>query len=222
MKNQNTDAYESWHDDPQIQNSEAYIKAQERVKKVVGFYWHLAAYVIVNLFLIGLSQINGGDFWTFGTFNTAIFWGIGLAFHFLGVFGSFGFYGRQWKTRKIRNIMEKDRSIHFSKLTATDADMNRELYELATKRVERLKGFYVHLSVYVVVNLIVVYYNILHLEAGESYFQWQNFLTLGFWGIGILAHAASVFIPNLLFNSNWEARKMQEFMDKEAEQQRWE
>ncbi|WP_223270810.1 2TM domain-containing protein [Subsaximicrobium wynnwilliamsii] len=222
MKKNAIEPYGAEQDNPHLEHTEAYQKAKQRVKKIIGFYWHLAAYVIVNLFLLGLFSIQNLNFWSFGTFSTAFFWGIGLAFHFLGVFGSFGFFGKEWKARKIRAFMDKDRRNHLSALTTSDSNLDRDLYELASKRVERLKGFYIHLSVYVVVNLLIVVSNINDLEPGESYFKWQNFITLGFWGIGILAHSASVFIPNLLFNSNWEARKMQEFMDKEVEQQRWE
>ena len=47
---------------------EAYLRAQKKVKKIVGFYWHLASYVIVNLFLLFLIGKNTNDFWSFGTF----------------------------------------------------------------------------------------------------------------------------------------------------------
>jgi hypothetical protein len=92
-----------------FEREEAYLRAKKRVKEITGFYWHLGAYVIVNLFLIGLIGFNSGDFWNFGTFSTPFFWGIGLAFHFLGVFGKNFFFGKQWEERKIKEYMEKDR-----------------------------------------------------------------------------------------------------------------
>ena len=59
---------------------------RKKLDKIIGFYWHLAVYVIINLFLIILIGTNTDEgFWNFGTFATAFFWGIGLAFHFLGV-----------------------------------------------------------------------------------------------------------------------------------------
>jgi|GEM_PF-107661 len=210
------------HGDDPFEKSEAYYRAQKRVKRVLGFYWHLASYVIVNLFLIGFFSIKHGDFWNFGTFSTAFFWGIGLAFHFLGVFGSFGFYGKEWKSRKIRAYMNKERSVNLRGSETYDPNLEAELFQIATKKVERLKGFYTHFSVYIVVNLVIVVSNINDLEPGESYFQWHNFFTLGFWGIGVLAHAASIFVPRFVFGSNWETRKMQEFLDRETEKQRWE
>jgi len=98
--------------------------------------------------------------------------------------------------------------------------MEKERYRLAAKRVKQIKGFYTHALIYVVVNLVFVYINIQNLDEGESYFQWRNFITFSFWGIGLLAHAASVFLPNLIFGKNWESKKIKELMDKDNS--RWE
>ena len=53
---------------------DAYLRAQKKVKKIIGFYWHLAAYVIINLFFIVFLGSNNGDFFSFGNFSMAIFW----------------------------------------------------------------------------------------------------------------------------------------------------
>ncbi len=93
------------------EREEAYLRAKKKLDKLVGFYWHLAVYIIVNIFLILLIGLNrdDDDAWGFGTFATAIFWGIGLAFHFLGVFGPGFMFGKNWEERKIQEFMEKDR-----------------------------------------------------------------------------------------------------------------
>ncbi len=90
---------------------DSYIRAKKKLEKLVGFYWHLAAYVVVNTFLIILigSQRNDGEgFWNFGTFATAFFWGIGLIFHFLAVFGPDFMFGKNWEEKKIKEYMNKD------------------------------------------------------------------------------------------------------------------
>ncbi|WP_428225435.1 2TM domain-containing protein [Flavobacterium sp.] len=88
-------------------------------------------------------------------------------------------------------------------------------YYEAYKRVKKIKGFYTHLFVYVIINIMIIIVNIQQLDAGESYFQWHNFYTAFFWGIGLLTHALSVFLPNFILGSNWEERKIQELMDKQ-------
>lgn len=87
-------------------------------------------------------------------------------------------------------------------------------YLEAVKRVKRIKGFYIHLLVYICVNSFIVYINFQDLKPGESYFQWQNFLTLLFWGVGLAAHGLSVFLPNFILGKDWEEKKIRELMDK--------
>ncbi|MGB0880516.1 MAG: 2TM domain-containing protein [Polaribacter sp.] len=96
-----------------------YIKARKRVKDIKGFYVHLMVYVLVNLFIsgviiFGLTRDEEDSITeaisNFGVYSTWIFWGIGILFHWLGVFGfkSIGF-SRDWEERKIKELMEKDR-----------------------------------------------------------------------------------------------------------------
>lgn len=103
-----------------------------------------------------------------------------------------------------------------------DNNNSDERYAMAYKRVKRIKGFYVHFLVFILVNLFIIgrrYY-----ERGDVIFSdWDTYSTLIFWGIGIVAHASSVFGRDLFFGENWEERKIKEFMDKDKEQEKkWE
>ena len=64
---------------------------------------------------------------------------------------------------------------------------------------------------------MIVIVNIQGLKPGESYFQWQNFFTAFFWGIGLLAHALSTFMPHWIFGKTWEENKIREFMEKDKQ-----
>ncbi|PKQ46015.1 2TM domain-containing protein [Confluentibacter flavum] len=88
---------------------DAYIRAEKRLKELKGFYWHAFWYVVVNLFLIGMVVVNGGDLWHFGTFSTALFWGIGLGFHALSIFGKNMMFSKNWEDRKVQEFMDKDK-----------------------------------------------------------------------------------------------------------------
>ncbi len=94
-------------------------------------------------------------------------------------------------------------------------------YEQARKRVQKIKGFYTHAMVYIVVNIMIVVVNMQNLSPGESYFHYKNFFTAFFWGIGLLAHGLSVFIPQWFLGNNWEERKIKEIMEKDK-QNKWE
>ena len=84
----------------------------------------------------------------------------------------------------------------------------------AVKRVKKIKGFYTHAIVYLIINIMIVIINIQNLRSGESYFKFENFFTAFFWGIGLLSHALSVFIPSMIMGKNWEERKIKEIMEK--------
>ena len=89
-----------------------YIRAKKKVKAIKGFYVHLTVYILVNAFLI-LARVFSRDAWDiFGqwqTYNTAIFWGIGIAFHAFNVFGMYFILGSDWEEKKIKEMMDKDK-----------------------------------------------------------------------------------------------------------------
>ena len=91
-----------------------------------------------------------------------------------------------------------------------------ERYSLAYKRVKKIKGFYVHALVYVLVNLFIIAssYNISLFDSGV-FLRWETFSTAFFWGIGLLAHGFSVFGRDVLFGHDWEEKKIQLLMDKD-------
>ena len=94
-------------------------------------------------------------------------------------------------------------------------------YQEALKRVKKIRGFYTHLAVYVVINIMIFIVNIQNLDAGESYFKLENFSTAFFWGIGLLSHGLSVYIPGIIMGKDWEEKKIKELMEKDKNE-KWE
>ncbi|WP_299523903.1 2TM domain-containing protein [uncultured Lutibacter sp.] len=89
-----------------------YLRAKKRVKAIKGFYVHLTVYLLVNIFLIVSRSFSNGEFedlWDWQTYNTAIFWGIGILFHAFNVFGMGILLGKNWEDRKIKELMDKDK-----------------------------------------------------------------------------------------------------------------
>lgn len=88
-----------------------YIKAKKRVEDIKGFYIHLVVYIVVNIFLmipiLKYSEPGNLSFWSF---STAFFWGIGVAGHAYSVFGKNILFSKEWEERKIKEIMDKDKS----------------------------------------------------------------------------------------------------------------
>jgi hypothetical protein len=84
-------------------------------------------------------------------------------------------------------------------------------YLEAKKLVKRIKGFYIHATVYVLVNLFLIANNV---ESGMDLSNINNYWTAIFWGVGLLGHGLSIFIPNVILGKDWEEKKIREIMNK--------
>lgn len=82
-----------------------------------------------------------------------------------------------------------------------------ELYREARKRVEEKKGFFIHFSVYICVNIMLV---IIWAVTGAG-FPWFIF-PLGGWGIGVLFHFLGTFV--FTRSSDWERREIEKEVEK--------
>ena len=112
MDNYKLEPYDKDQTSKDFRREDAYLRAKKRVESLKGFYWHLAVYIAVNAFLILLIGANSSQgYFSFGAWSTAFFWGIGLFFHFLGVFGSNIAFGRDWEERKIKEYMDKENEL---------------------------------------------------------------------------------------------------------------
>jgi len=109
MKNSTIQPYSERNAQDNFEYEEAYLRAKKRVEKLVGFYRHLAIYLVINSVIIGVNAYYSNNFgFNLRTFSTALFWGIGLLFHFLGVFGPNFMFGKAWEKRKIEQYLEND------------------------------------------------------------------------------------------------------------------
>ncbi len=91
-------------------------------------------------------------------------------------------------------------------------------YISAKKRVEDLKGFYIHFSVYIMVNLFISITKIVNeVKDGEAFnevfLEFGTFAVWFFWGIGVVSHALKVFGFPFLVGKNWEERKINQYMN---------
>ena len=117
-------------------------------------------------------------------------------------------------------------------------ESNKEvvLYKKAKRRVERIKKFYRHLSVYVVINIIlfgikVSLYDQLDgqgvVDQGfQNWYSLNLFITPLLWGLGVVIHGLVAFkylsftkkglTPS--FIKKWEERQLQKFIEEDKDQ----
>lgn len=85
-----------------------YIKARKKVEDIKGFYGNLFSYIVV---MGGLALLNicttPNNLWVI---YPALGWGIGVVIHFISVFNVLPFLGRDWEEKKIRELLEKEKS----------------------------------------------------------------------------------------------------------------
>jgi hypothetical protein len=94
-------------------------------------------------------------------------------------------------------------------------NLENQKYIRAQKRVKAIKGFYVHLAVYLAVNAFLILARIISGEGVDVLLDWSSYGTLFFWGIGIAFHAFGVFGMDFILGKSWEDRKIKELMDKD-------
>ena len=87
----------------------------------------------------------------------------------------------------------------------------------AKKKVKDIKGFYSHLTIFILVNILILAGNTnFFREFGGDYWFWRYLITPVFWGVGLLIHGLVVFVPSFGFVKKWEERKMKELMEKDS------
>ncbi len=85
-------------------NQESYNRAKRRVKAKIGFYIHLAVYIVVNIALIFINLSTSTEYYWFKW--PLMGWGLGVIFHALA---AFFLCGRKLITEQmIENEMKKD------------------------------------------------------------------------------------------------------------------
>jgi len=86
-----------------MSEEEIYREARKRVEEKKGFYIHFIIYILVNIILVIIWWATGAGFpWFIFPLGG---WGIGILFHFLGVF----VFSRQtsWERREIEKEVER-------------------------------------------------------------------------------------------------------------------
>ena len=80
-------------------------------------------------------------------------------------------------------------------------------YEEAKAHVQEIRGFYMHLFVYVIISVFLYFLN----RFTSPGAWWAHWPILG-WGLGVALHGASIFVENGPWGKTWERRKIKELM----------
>ena len=101
-------------------------------------------------------------------------------------------------------------------------------YKRAKARVAKIKGFYRHLTVYILVNTVAFIFRgnvgfffvnpeLLENANFMNMIDWNTYGTAIIWGLFLIGHAVRTFIYFSFFSKKWEERKIQKYMKQDLE-----
>ena len=88
-----------------------YQLAREKVNRIKYLYFHILAYVIINLALLIMRYLQSGswtDFFKVDNFMTLFIWTVALSLHLICVFALPLLFSEKWEERKIQEILNKE------------------------------------------------------------------------------------------------------------------
>jgi hypothetical protein len=104
-------------------------------------------------------------------------------------------------TRKGSNMSQEPLAEIAPNISDQDSDLAK-----AKRQVAAIKGFYIHLFIFV---LVILGLGAINFAVGRPW--WVLWVLLG-WGIGVLAHALTVFGRTSRRIADWEERKVRQLM----------
>ena len=91
-------------------------------------------------------------------------------------------------------------------------------YLRAKKRIEQIKKFYKHVMIYLIVNLFISFFKVRdYMREGDTFMEaLENldvYIVWIIWGFFLLLQAVKTFNANMILGSDWEERKIKEYMN---------
>lgn len=99
--------------------------------------------------------------------------------------------------------------------------IEEQRYIRAKKRLDNLKLFYIHLLGYIIL-VVLLSYNLYIMEGThKEFFKWFDITIMIAWTVFIVLHWWRVFKGKLFFKTNWEDKKIRQYMEEEHKTTMW-
>lgn len=98
----------------------------------------------------------------------------------------------------------------------------KELLELAKKRVKKIKDFYIHLFIYVIGATVFVLKTYFSVPFNFIPVRYINWFVMSIWTFFLVVQAVQLFFNEVVFGKKWEEKKIQNFIKKDSNKQTWE
>ena len=185
---------------------ESFIKAQKKVKDIIGFYTHLLATLFIVPFIILINiKLVPVEFHWYWFFIGA--WVLGLTIHWFFTFRFSKIIGKkEWEQKKIKEMMGEDYNENSNQ---SNTDYTDELFYIkAKKRIKEVKGFYAFLIVNILVIPLIIFIN-LEFVPGFHFF-W--FPLIGMLFALFMMWLGTFGFEQFGFGREWQQNKVKEIM----------
>jgi hypothetical protein len=104
-----------------------------------------------------------------------------------------------------------------------ESNIKESTYKQAEKRVKRIRDFYNHLQIFVIIMAPILLFSNSIIGFFESYIDYENtlewvkvsiWINALLWFIGVTIHGVFVFKDKVNFIDKWEKNKVDEFMNR--------
>lgn len=96
------------------------------------------------------------------------------------------------------------------------------LKEIASKKVIKLKSFYKHLFIYLIALILFLLKEYTNLPLNVFPLKFLNWVVIIIWTAVILGSVIDLVASFMIFDEEWEERKMREMLEKKYKKQKWE
>jgi hypothetical protein len=107
----------------------------------------------------------------------------------------------------------------------TNCNNDRELFELkkiASKKVNKLKSFYIHALIYTAALIVFILKQYYGVPLNFFPFKYLNYVVMIIWTSVFLFSAIDLFVSFKIFGEEWEERKLKSLLEKKQKTQKWE
>ena len=106
-----------------------------------------------------------------------------------------------------------------------DFDNDQEKFELrqiASKKIVKLRSFYIHAFFYTIGLILFTLKNYFGLPLNVFPVRYLNSVVIIVWTTAFLVSAVEIFASFKIFEEEWEQRKLKSILEKNKKTQKWE
>ena len=106
--------------------------------------------------------------------------------------------------------------------TSQENIAEKELLELAKKKVKKRKDFYIHLFIYAIGITFWILKEYTDLPVNFFPIRYINCFVMIIWTIFLVIQAIELFVSEIVFGKKWEETKVKNILEDQSEKQTWE